>query len=438
MRPVRGRWYRTESREHFRQYLRSCWPLARRVWTISSSAGSAGRQRSRRFINLTAWDADGLRGRCTGLCDGVFRRSPGGADSRPDRVRNEEEVGRVQRQYSGRSAGSTTVRSARSDAPAAPETGCSSIEELCHAQNGPGAPMPSGGPKADVPEDLAFKTRPQQVQAMIDRTVEAGNTVRMVRRRRRVRPKLPLRRHLEEQQIAHLHGRAQEHHRHHRQPPGNKRSRHHRDHRRTTETPRLATPSLWNRIKGFRVYDWAVIEAPFPGHQYVVRRNINDGELAYFHCYNPCRRTVRVGPHHRFPLADRGCFEAAKQEAGLAQYQFGFTAPGTATSPWRCSPWLFLPCCTIPPRGRLWTTGSDRQHTTDGSAAITISRRTGTSTAGPATDQPVAEIRRLFDLIDKDDHAVELGLWSVLRRSHQAKHAGITSGDTTPQMNEVI
>lgn len=33
----------------------------------------------------------------------------------------------------------------------------------------------------------------------------------------------------------------------------------------------------------------------------------------------------------------------------------------------------------------------------------------------------VAEIRRLFNLIGKDDHAVDLGLhWSLWRREHQA------------------
>lgn len=34
----------------------------------------------------------------------------------------------------------------------------------------------------------------------------------------------------------------------------------------------------------------------------------------------------------------------------------------------------------------------------------------------------IGEIRRLFNLIGKDDHAVELGLyWSEQRRSHQAR-----------------
>ena len=87
-------------------------------------------------------------------------------------------------------------------------------------------------------------------------------------------------------------------------------------------------PHDWSRrscgigAKGFRVYDWALVEGP-GGHQYVFRRNITDGELAYFHCYNPAREglseLVRV-IGSRWPIEE--CFEAAKQEAGLDSYQF--------------------------------------------------------------------------------------------------------------------
>jgi SRSO17 transposase len=88
-------------------------------------------------------------------------------------------------------------------------------------------------------------------------------------------------------------------------------------------------PADWARrscgigSKGFRVYDWALAETGVSGHQFVFRRNITDGELAYFHCYNPRGETtselVRV-IGCRWPIEE--CFEAAKQEAGLGQYQF--------------------------------------------------------------------------------------------------------------------
>jgi SRSO17 transposase len=88
-------------------------------------------------------------------------------------------------------------------------------------------------------------------------------------------------------------------------------------------------PNDWSRrscgigSKGFRVYDWTLITTGNPGHQYVIRRNITDGELAYFHCHNPraegLSELVRV-IGARWPIEE--CFEAAKQEAGLGQYQF--------------------------------------------------------------------------------------------------------------------
>jgi SRSO17 transposase len=89
-------------------------------------------------------------------------------------------------------------------------------------------------------------------------------------------------------------------------------------------------PHDWSRrscgigTKGFRVYDWALVnaDAAGDGHQYVFRRNIADGELAYFHCYNPRRESmvelVRV-IGARWPIEE--CFEAAKGEAGLDNYQ---------------------------------------------------------------------------------------------------------------------
>jgi hypothetical protein len=52
-------------------------------------------------------------------------------------------------------------------------------------------------------------------------------------------------------------------------------------------------PNNWQRrscgigTKGFRVYDWAVLTSDQPGHQYMIRRSVDDHELAFYHCYNP-------------------------------------------------------------------------------------------------------------------------------------------------------
>jgi SRSO17 transposase len=74
--------------------------------------------------------------------------------------------------------------------------------------------------------------------------------------------------------------------------------------------------------KGYRVYDWAVIASDQPDHQYMIRRSIDDGELAFYHCYNPRREPigelVRVAGR-RWPVEE--CFAAGKGHVGLDNYQ---------------------------------------------------------------------------------------------------------------------
>jgi len=74
--------------------------------------------------------------------------------------------------------------------------------------------------------------------------------------------------------------------------------------------------------KGFRVYDWALSDSAVPDHQYMIRRSIDDGELAYYRCYNPRRagfgELVNVAGA-RWPIEE--CFGSAKNEVGLDNYQ---------------------------------------------------------------------------------------------------------------------
>lgn len=53
-----------------------------------------------------------------------------------------------------------------------------------------------------------------------------------------------------------------------------------------------------------------------------MRRSLDDGELAYYHCHNPRREGFGALVHvagSRWPVEER--FEAAKREAGLDNYQ---------------------------------------------------------------------------------------------------------------------
>jgi SRSO17 transposase len=87
-------------------------------------------------------------------------------------------------------------------------------------------------------------------------------------------------------------------------------------------------PQEWQRracgigSKGFRIYDWALLSTDEPARQYMIRRSIDDGELAYYHCHNPrgegpgeLARTAGM----RWPVEES--FGAAKNEAGMDNYQ---------------------------------------------------------------------------------------------------------------------
>jgi len=87
-------------------------------------------------------------------------------------------------------------------------------------------------------------------------------------------------------------------------------------------------PNAWQRracgigSKGFRVYDWALVDSADPDHQYMIRRSIDDGELAFYHCYNPHHAGFGELVHvagARWPIEE--CFGAGKNEVGLDHYQ---------------------------------------------------------------------------------------------------------------------
>lgn len=75
--------------------------------------------------------------------------------------------------------------------------------------------------------------------------------------------------------------------------------------------------------KGFRVYDWALIESDDPGCRYMIRRNIDDAtKLAHYRCHNPDHvgfSTLVHAAGARWPIDE--CFGASKNEVGLDNYQ---------------------------------------------------------------------------------------------------------------------
>jgi SRSO17 transposase len=321
------RYFRTESRQHFRQYLRGLLaPLERKnSWTISEFTGEWRPTAVQRFINLTPWDADVLRDDIRSYAMEHFADPQAVliADPTGFAKKGQKSAG-VQRQYSGTLGRIDNCQIGTFLAYANTRGDRVLIDRELYMPKDSWCADPDRRKEAGVPEELTFATRPQQVQAMIDRTVVAGVPFSWLAADEEFGQNPGLRTYLEEQKLAYCMAVP-----------------------KTTDvtTGNISTatnlPTLvqhiaarlrhhdWQRrscgigTKGFRVYDWALAESGIPGHQYVFRRNTTDGELAYFHCYNPrgedlCELVRVIGS--RWPIEE--CFEAAKTEAGLDQYQF--------------------------------------------------------------------------------------------------------------------
>ena len=314
--------YRTESRRHAEQYLRGLLaPIQRKNgWTIAEHVGEPEPKALQRFLNLSPWDVDRLLElnrdyvlETSGLTSGDSRR-------RPDRFRQEGHQIRRGPTAIFRNVwvGSTTARS-----PPSWRTSPRTAIGCCWT-----ATVPAEGVLAGRSGTLrrgrrsgghAFKTRPQQVSEMIDAASAAGRAVRLVHRRRRIRPEPRTPRAPADRRYQLCDGGAEEHHGHRHRRAGQIQLQH------------LATKlnhTAWQRracgigSKGFRVYDWALTPSADTDHEYMIRRSIDDGELAFYHCYNPSHagfgELVNVAGA-RWPIEE--CFGAAKNEVGLDEYQ---------------------------------------------------------------------------------------------------------------------
>lgn len=317
--------YRVDSRTHARHYVRGLIaPLERKNgWTIAEYSGDPEPKALQRLLNLSPWDADKVRDLVRAYAmenfadpRGVLIADPTGFAKKGTRSAG------VQRQYSGTLGRTDNCQIGTFLAYANTRGDRVLIDRELYMPEDSWCDDPERRAEAGVPEDLTFATRPQQVQAMVGRAVEAGAAFAWFAGDEEFGQNPGLRSYLEGESIAYAVA-----------VPKNT----------DTATGSTSTKSGvatlvkniaarlkrndWSRracgigTKGFRVYDWALVDVG-GGHQYVFRRNISDGELAYFHCYNPRRETmtelVRV-IGSRWPIEE--CFEAAKSEAGLDNYQ---------------------------------------------------------------------------------------------------------------------
>jgi SRSO17 transposase len=320
-----GLFYRTDSRAHARHYVRGLIASLERKngWTIAEYSGNPEPKALQRLLNLSPWDADEARDLVCAYAMEYFSDPRGVliADPTGFAKKGNKSAG-VQRQYSGTLGRIDNCQIGVFLAYANTAGDRVLIDRELYLPDESWCADPTRRAGAQVPEKVTFATRPKQVEGMIARAVVAGVPFAWFAADEEFGQNPGLRTYLETEGIAYAMA----------VPKNTDIST-----GAISSATGVATlvkhvasrlkPHDWSRracgigAKGFRVYDWALVDVG-DGHQYVFRRNISDGELGYFHCYNPrgepLTELVRI-IGARWPIEE--CFEAAKTEAGLDNYQ---------------------------------------------------------------------------------------------------------------------
>lgn len=313
--------YRTESRRHAEQYVRGLLaPLQRKNgWTIAEYVGESEPKALQRFLNLSPWNVDSLLK--------INREYAMEHFASPDAVLVADPTGfakkgrmsaGVQRQYSGTLGRIDNCQIATFLAYVTPGRDRVLIDRRLYLPEKSWIDDPVRCQEAGVPAKTPFKTRPQQVIEMITAARQANVPFAWFAADEEFGQNPGLREYLETEELPYV--MAVPKNTTFTDPAG-----------RETHIEKFARKlnhTKWQRracgigAKGFRVYEWALTSSNQNHHQYMVRKSIDTGELAYYHCYNP--RQAPLGDlvnvaGARWPIEE--CFGSAKNEVGLDQYQ---------------------------------------------------------------------------------------------------------------------
>lgn len=312
---------RSESRSHAEHYVRGLLsPLERKNgWTIAEYSGEPEPKALQRFLNLSRWDVDAVlklnrEYAMEELAD------PGGilvADPTGFAKKGPKSVG-VQRQYSGTLGRVDNCQIATFLAYVTPGRDRVLIDRRLYLPEQSWMADPARCAEAGVPAEVTFRTRPQQVETMIAAAREAGVPFAWFTADEEFGQNPGLRDYLEKNRMPYV--MAVPKTTQFTDTAGN-----------TVQFDKLAANlrrNSWQRracgigSKGYRAYDWALLESADNDHQYMIRRNTETAELAFYHCYNPNRAEFGELVHvagARWPIEE--CFGSAKNEVGLGNYQ---------------------------------------------------------------------------------------------------------------------
>ena len=325
---IAGRFRRPEPRRRALEYLRGLLsPVERKNgWQLAEQAGEATPDGVQRLLYNYRWDADLVRDDLRdyvvehlGETDGVLV-----VDETGFLKKGAKSVG-VQRQYSG-TAGRIENCQVGVFLAYAGAKGRTLLDRDLHLPQ-VWAQDRERREEAGVPEDAVFRTKPQLAQLMLERAADSGVPFSWFTGDEVYGSDRKLRRWLEREEIPHVMAIKSNEKLWAWTEKGPLQVR----------ADRLASgveESAWvrcsagNGAKGPRVYDWTAVKIrplrePGKGHWLLARRSLaKPGELAYYLCFGPAETTlaelVRVAGT-RWAIEE--CFEEAKGEVGLDQYE---------------------------------------------------------------------------------------------------------------------
>ena len=291
-------------------------------WQVAEQAGEKTPDGMQRLLNAAAWDVEGVRDE---LRDYVIEGlgTPEGilvVDETGFLKKGRHSVG-VKRQYSG-TAGRIENCQIGVFLGYASQKGRALIDRELYVPQEWVADQ-NRRREARVPESVAFQTKPELAQRMLERAFGSGVPAAWVTGDSVYGGDRRLRRWLEEQQRWFVLGIGKD-----------EALWRGYEQKRADEWAAHLTAEDWQPLscgagaKGPRLYDWALLPLPRWGqdagvlHALLVRRNLQDGELAYFVVFAPAGTSLQTlvwVAGQRWTIEE--CFEVAKDKVGLDEYE---------------------------------------------------------------------------------------------------------------------
>jgi SRSO17 transposase len=325
---VAGRFGRVEPRRQARLYLMGLLaPVERKNgWQLAEAAGDAAPDRMQRLLNNARWDVRGVRDDLRGYV-AEHLGDPGGVlvVDETGFVKKGIRSAGVQRQYSGTAGRVENCQLGVFLAYACPAGRALIDAELYLPRSW--TEDRARCAQAGIPGQVGFATKPALAQAMLGRALDAGVPARWVTADEAYGQDHKFRRFCEQRRLSYVVAVPCSQSTGPGTGYGNTGSR-------ADVLAASAPEQAWKRLsagdgaKGPRLSDWALATLPGepgegPERWLLIRRSITDpAELAYYLCWGPAgtpiAELVRVAGS-RWAIEE--CFQTAKNETGLDQYQ---------------------------------------------------------------------------------------------------------------------